>query len=52
MPIQILELVFKAVIEDEKLNQNKLQETLMDRDDIIAECVEQTLKQLEMLKER
>ena len=55
MPIQIRELVIKVVVEDgnyKRTNFNIDNTSMLSREELIYECVEQTLKRLEQLKER
>ena len=56
MTIQILELVIKVTIEDERkkhtANNSSNLSGSVNQQELIYECVEQTLKRLEQLKER
>ena len=55
MSIQILELIIKVTVEDERLRSTSANLNSRDtfhQQELVSECVEQTLKRLEQLKER
>lgn len=53
MPVEVKELVIKAVIDDQmKKEEKKKPSEKIDRDEIIEDCVEQVLGILKKEKER
>ncbi len=49
MPIQVNEIVIRAVIKDEKGEKKKPEGEKTDKEEIVSECVEQVL---EIIKEK
>lgn len=53
MPIQVNEIVIKAVIQDESTKKKKtLKNDKNDKEEIISECVDQVLKIIKEKTER
>jgi len=52
MPIQVNEIVIRAVIKDEKGEKKKPEGDKTNKEEIIAECVEQVLQIIKEKAER
>ena len=52
MPIQVNEIVIRAVIKDEKDKKKKPEGEKIDKEEIISECVEQVLQIINEKTER
>ncbi len=53
MPVEVKELVIKAVVDEQTKNEKKKKPSeKIDRDEIIEDCVEQVLEILKKEKER
>jgi len=52
MPIQVNEIVIRAVIKDEKAEKKKPENGKENKEDIVSECVEQVLQIIKEKSER
>jgi len=52
MPVQVNEIVIRAIIKDEKGSEKKTEGDKTDKEEIISECVEQVLQIIKEKTER